>query len=103
MSPTPSFTNMGTYAGSERGVLRKQWDAWFFPNPTIFSRFSEQRAKPLEVDEVGHRSSSIGQLGYIACQLGRKLTWDPAAERFQGDDEANKLLTRAMRAPWDVS
>lgn len=61
------------------------------------------RAKTLEDAEVGHRSSSIGQLGYIACQVGRKLTWDPAAERFQGDDEANKLLTRAMRAPWGVS
>ena len=60
------------------------------------------RSRTLEDAEVGHRSSSIGQLGYIACQVGRKLTWDPRAERFAGDDEANKLLDRPMRAPWTV-
>ena len=50
------------------------------------------RSQTLEDAEVGHRSSSIGQLGYIACQVGRKLTWDPETERFAGDDEANALL-----------
>ena len=50
------------------------------------------RARTLEDAEVGHRSSSVAQLGYIACQVGRKLKWDPAAERFAGDDEANRLL-----------
>jgi len=54
--------------------------------------------------EVGHRSSSVAQLGYIACQVGRKLKWDPAAERFVGDDEANRLLCLPPgRAPWNVT
>lgn len=62
------------------------------------------RARTLEDAEVGHRSSSVAQLGYIACQVGRKLKWDPAAERFAGDDEANRLLRLAPgRAPWNVS
>jgi len=61
------------------------------------------RAQTLEDAEVGHRSSSVAQLGYIACQVGRKLTWDPAAERFAGDDEANGLLGLPPgRAPWSV-
>ncbi len=62
------------------------------------------RGQTLEDAEVGHRSSSIGQLGYIACQVGRPLRWNPDAERFVGDDQANALLRRAPgRAPWDVS
>ena len=62
------------------------------------------RGQTLEDAEVGHRSSSIGQLGYIACQVQRKLKWDPAAERFVGDDEANRLLCLPPgRAPWSVT
>jgi len=36
----------------------------------------------------------------IAWQLGRKVTLDPAKEAFVGDDEANRMRTRAKRAPW---
>ncbi|HPM82480.1 MAG TPA: Gfo/Idh/MocA family oxidoreductase [Candidatus Anammoximicrobium sp.] len=62
------------------------------------------RQRTLEDAEVGHRSSSVAQLGYICCQLGRKLTWDPATERFPGDDEANRLLALPPgRAPWGVA
>ena len=61
------------------------------------------RSRTLEDAEVGHRSSSIGQLGYIACLLGRKLTWDPQSEQFAGDDEANRLVRgRPDRKPWNV-
>jgi len=62
------------------------------------------RQRTLEDAEVGHRSSSVAQLGYIACQLGRKLKWDPQAEHFDGDDEANRLLCRPPgRKPWNVT
>ena len=37
---------------------------------------------------------------YIAFQLGRKLTFDPATDTFGGDDEANRMRSRAMREPW---
>ncbi|MBN2139210.1 MAG: Gfo/Idh/MocA family oxidoreductase [Sedimentisphaerales bacterium] len=36
----------------------------------------------------------------IAWQLGRKLKFDPATEAFVGDDEANRMRTRAQRAPY---
>jgi hypothetical protein len=32
----------------------------------------------------------------------RHLKWDPVAERFHGDDEANARLSRPMRAPYAV-
>ena len=50
--------------------------------------------------EVGHRSVSVCHLGHISIRLGRKLKWDPTAEQFAGDDEANGMLAREMRKPW---
>ena len=40
---------------------------------------------------------------YIAFQLGRKLSFDPARDRFIGDDEANRMRSRAMREPWRLA
>jgi predicted dehydrogenase len=50
--------------------------------------------------EIGHRTITISHLGNIAMLLGRKLRWDPAAERFATDDQANRMLSRTMRPPW---
>jgi hypothetical protein len=36
----------------------------------------------------------------LTCKLGRSLKWDPAREEFPGDQQANRLLSRAMREPW---
>jgi hypothetical protein len=35
-------------------------------------------------------------------KLPRKLAWDPWTERFKNDDEANALLSRPQRAPYQV-
>ncbi|HEY1376406.1 MAG TPA: Gfo/Idh/MocA family oxidoreductase [Gemmataceae bacterium] len=51
--------------------------------------------------EVGHRSATVCHLTNIGYWLRRPLRWDPAAERFVGDEEANRLLTRQPREPWD--
>ncbi len=34
--------------------------------------------------------------------LGRKLQWNPEQERFVGDEEANRRLSRTMRTPWHL-
>lgn len=52
--------------------------------------------------EVGHRSASICHLANIGYWLRRPLKWDPAQEKFVGDDAANKLLSREPRAKWKV-
>ena len=52
--------------------------------------------------EVGHRSITLCHLGNISMRLGRKLAWDPGAERFVDDPEANKMLTRPARSRWRV-
>ena len=39
---------------------------------------------------------------YIAFQLGRKLRFDPAIDSFIGDEEANRMRSRALREPWRI-
>ncbi len=60
------------------------------------------RAETVAPAEVAHRSCSVCLLGQIGMQLGRKLQWDPDAERFIGDDEANRRLSKPMRSPWHL-
>ncbi len=60
----------------------------------------ETTAAPVE---TGHRSASIGHLGQIACVLNQKLTWDPAKERFEGNDDANAMLQKEHRGDWSLT
>jgi predicted dehydrogenase len=60
------------------------------------------RGQTLADAEVGHRTNSLCQIGHIAIQLGRKLRWNPDAEKFINDDAANRLLSRPMRSPWRI-
>ncbi len=60
------------------------------------------RAPVVAPPEVGHRSLSTCLLHWIAMKTGRHLSWDPKAERFIGDEEANAMLSRAQRAKYAV-
>ncbi len=52
--------------------------------------------------EIGHRCFTVAHIGNISMRLGRKLKWDPDTERFVDNDEANRMLSRAMRSPWTI-
>ena len=58
------------------------------------------RKKPYFPVDVGHRVATVCHLGNIAIKLGRKLKWDPIKERFDDNDQANRMLSRPMRSPW---
>ena len=60
------------------------------------------RQSPSSHEEIGHRSASLGHLTIIAYKLGRSLKWDPVRELFPEDEQANRLLRRARRAPWHI-
>ena len=62
----------------------------------------KSREKPVCDVETGHRSASVCNLGNIAYQLGRPLKWNPEKEKFEGDSDANKLLTKDYRKPYKV-
>ncbi len=55
--------------------------------------------------EYGQRSSTLCYLINIARdvgQVGKKLHWDPAAERFTNCEEANQMLSRPRRAGYEL-
>jgi len=63
----------------------------------VRSRQTQALAAPLQ---EGHLSAALCHLGNISYRLGRSVEFDTASERFVGDEEADRLLTRAYRAPY---
>lgn len=53
--------------------------------------------------EIGHRACSTCLLHWTAMKTGRRLKWDPAAERFIGDEEANRMLSRSQRTGYSIT
>ena len=66
--------------------------------------FNCVRSRELTVGspEVMFRSMSICLAADICGQLKRNLKFDFTKAEFIGDDEANRLRSRAMRPPWQV-
>ncbi len=60
------------------------------------------RQQPISPVEVGHRSCSTCLIHHIVMKLKRKVSWDPMNERFINDDEANNMLNRTHRWPYEV-
>jgi hypothetical protein len=61
------------------------------------------RKQPISDVVSQHRSVSACHLANLSLRLGRKLTWDAAAEKFVGDSEADGMLSRPQRAPYEVA
>ncbi|MBA3975064.1 MAG: gfo/Idh/MocA family oxidoreductase [Candidatus Solibacter sp.] len=60
------------------------------------------RGTPLAGPEIGHRSVTVSHLANITRELNRKLRWNPREERFEGDAQANALLTRPRRKGFEL-
>lgn len=61
----------------------------------------KNRTRPISDVEVGHRTSTVCNIANIAYELQKPLQWDPAKEKFLGDDSANMMLSRPYRGKWD--
>ena len=61
------------------------------------------RKQPISDVASQHRSVSACHLANLSLRLGRKLTWDAAKEKFVGDHEANGMLGRPQRAPYELA
>ena len=74
------------------------------PEPQVidFAEAVRTRRRFALNERNAHRSCTLVNLGKIAVQLGRKLQYDPEKERFVGDEEANRLISQPMRAPWHI-
>lgn len=60
------------------------------------------RKRPVADVELGHQATNVAHLANIAYKTGRKLRWDGERERFIEDAEADRLLDREARKPWNL-
>jgi predicted dehydrogenase len=75
--------------------------SWAHPEGHIANwlRCIKTRAETICSPEKSHRATTIGHAANLCLRLGRPLNWDPKTERFD-DEEANRMISRAMRPPW---
>ena len=52
--------------------------------------------------ETAHRATTLCHLVSICRLLDRKLKWDADAEKFVGDEEANRMLSRPRRKGYEL-
>jgi hypothetical protein len=52
--------------------------------------------------DVAHRSCALVHLGEIAFRTRGRLSFDPARELFADCDEANALLAKSYRSPYEL-
>jgi hypothetical protein len=60
------------------------------------------REKPFRDIELAVNTVMVAHLGIAAYSLQRSLKWDCELQQFIDDEEANRLLDRARREPWQL-
>ncbi|MEZ6064448.1 MAG: Gfo/Idh/MocA family oxidoreductase [Planctomycetaceae bacterium] len=120
--------SIGCYFYGEKGIFHMGWrDGWtFYPAggnkqpvhqapqfdneadghnvPPLwrdFLRCIDTGEHPVADVEIGHRSTALSLLGMLSYKLGRSVKWDGEKEEFPNDPEANALLQREYRGPWE--
>jgi predicted dehydrogenase len=118
---------VGCYFYGTNGTFHMGWlDGWtFYPTdpkqPVIhedarLNQPDSQNIKELWADFLGsiksgrrpvsdieeiHYSTNVSLLGMLSYKLGRSVQWDGTKEAVVGDAEANRLLSRKYRGPWE--
>ena len=102
-----------------KGVYRKKgftgniesWNATFafasglkmvFTDQHHFPSCMRSRKDPVSGIDATHVASYLGLNSEIAARLETKLKSDPKQEKFIGNDEANKRLSRPMHNGWKL-
>jgi predicted dehydrogenase len=60
------------------------------------------RKDPISNVDATHVASYLGLIAEIAARLETRLKWDPKKEKFVGNREANKRLSRPMFNGWKL-
>lgn len=65
-----------------------------------FLKAIDEGGRPIADIQEGHISTATCILANLSRRLGRSLEWNPDEGRVQGDEEANRLLSRPYRGSW---
>ena len=100
-----SVDDTGKVTASGPAILRKlsasqQGYEYMEGHHRDFLNCVRTRARTIAAPETAHRSTTICHVTNVCLRLGRTLQWDPSAERFVNDPEADRMLARAARSPW---
>ena len=61
------------------------------------------RQRPVADIETGYYSSALAHFGNLAYRVKRRLEFDPKSLSFVGDPEADQLLGREYRKPFEIA
>ena len=61
----------------------------------------KSRQQPIADLESAHQVATVCHLSNISLRTGRKVVWDAEREQIVADEEANAMLIRPYRPPWD--
>ncbi len=100
----------GHYAASDESlyppVVEKTEGAYETKIPHLenFIDALKNNVDPVVPVEIGHRSCTVCTLGNIAYDLGRPIKWDPVAEKFVDDPEAesNRLFNKTYTEGYEL-
>jgi predicted dehydrogenase len=67
-----------------------------------FIECMRSRKRPNSDVEIGHNSMIACHLANMAQRLGKLIHWDVEKEMAIGDPDAQKLVSREYRAPWQL-
>ena len=119
--------NVGCYFYGEEGTLHLGWlDGWtLYPSdkkePVVntppklnlpdhqniselwsdFMTSIQNKSRPVCDIEKGHLATNMSLLAMISYKLGRSVAWDGDRELILNDPEANAMLKRKYRGPWE--
>jgi predicted dehydrogenase len=119
---------IGAYFYGTNGTFHMGWrDGWtFYPaddrKPTVhgkavhhhekdghnvnllwadFVEAIDAKRKPVADIEPSHRSTVTTLLGMLSYKAGRSIRWDGSREQIIDDPQANEMLARKYRGPWE--
>ena len=94
------------YKGEDRKLVdsrKPEGDTTYAHFDNFLQAMKSRNHEDLNCDiEVGHVSAALCHLANISYRVNDKVRFKPVTERFIGNDEANRLLTRDYRAPFVV-
>ena len=101
------YVSRRTIESTPGSILERPLDGNDFHLPAVSSRHQfdwleciREGKKPVADVEIGHRTNTVCLLGNLGYRLRRALRWDPVAEVFVGDAQANALISQPDRSPW---